>query len=180
MRRVVLAAECGLLAAALVTTAAAAELVRLRPVARGGRVLVSFELTGGFTDSVEQAVASGLAVTFLYDVALRQARPWWWDRTIAQATVTASVRYDTLRREYRLSRLVDGRVEETRVVTDRATVGRFATVFERLPLFSTAALEPNGEYYIRVRAETRPRDGWFRWPWERALASASVQFTFLP
>lgn len=170
----------GLVLALMGSAAAAADVVRLRPLVRDGRLLVSFELTGAFTEPVRQAVASGLSVLFLYEVVLQEARPWWFDRTIATTLVTTSIRYDTLRREYLVSRLLDGRVDETRVTTDEAAVRRFATVFEQFPLFSTAPLEPNGEYYVRVQVQTRPRDGWLRWPWDRTVASARAGFTYLP
>ena len=40
------------------------------------------------------------------------------------------------------------------------------TSFDRLPLFSSGNLEPNGEYYLRVRAHTTPRNATFVWPWQ--------------
>ena len=40
------------------------------------------------------------------------------------------------------------------------------TAFERLPLFTTDGLEPNAEYYLRVRVRTMPRNALlFFWPW---------------
>jgi hypothetical protein len=52
--------------------------------------------------------------------------------------------------------------------------------FARLPLFRTAALEPNAEYYVRVRAQTRPRNSLFALPWQRGGVLGSAKFTFLP
>ena len=53
------------------------------------------------------------------------------------------------------------------------------TEFERLPLFDTADLEVNAEYYLRVRARTSPRNAWFIWPWGRHRASGRATFTFI-
>jgi hypothetical protein len=54
------------------------------------------------------------------------------------------------------------------------------TKFERLPLFSSAGLEPNAEYYLRVRARTSPRTSWVLWPlWGREVAGIA-KFTFIP
>lgn len=172
------AAACAIaLAASLL---AAAQIIRVTPLARNGRILVSFELAGAFTEEIRAAILSGLPTMFTYDVELRRAMAFWFDRTLATATVSASVRYDNLRRSYRVSRMQDGRVEETRVIEDEDTVRQLMTAFEQLPLFSTTPLEPNGEYYVRVRAQTRPRNVWFFWPWDRATASASATFTFIP
>ena len=60
----------------------------------------------------------------------------------------------------------DGRVEETRVVEKEDDVRQALTRFARLPLFSTTLLEANAEYSVRVKAETRPRNGRFFWPWD--------------
>jgi hypothetical protein len=56
----------------------------------------------------------------------------------------------------------------------------FVMAFDRLPLFTTANLDPNVEYYVRVRVRTRPRVTWFFWPWDRAAATGFARFTFIP
>lgn len=154
--------------------------VRVTPLARDGEVYVSFALDGGVTDEVRETIASGLQTAFVYDFELRRAVPGWVDRTIATATVTASVQYDNLTRRHQLSRSVDGRVEAARVTEDINDVVRWLTAFERLPIFSTADLEPNSEYYVRVRARARPRSTWSLLPWDRGSAWGHAKFTFLP
>ncbi len=149
------------------------------PLARDGQVLVSFELTDGFSSDVRDAIQSGLATTFSYDLELRRAT-FLFDRTIASVIVEASVRFDNLTRRYQVSRSVDGRVDEARPIEDQDAVRRWLTRFERVPLSNTAALETNGEYYVRVRARTRPRNSWFLWPWERDGALGRAAFTFIP
>ena len=159
---------------------AAAEIVRVVTLSRDGRLLVSFELTGGYTPDIREVILTGLQTTFSYDVELRRPAVFWFDRTVASATVAVRVRYDNLTRVYQISRMLDGRVEETRAVEDEGDVRRALTTFERVPLFSTTALEANAEYTVRVRAQTRPRNAWFVWPWDRAAASGDTKFTFLP
>ncbi len=160
--------------------AAAAQMVRVTPLARDGRILISFELADAFTDEMREVIRSGLQTTFTYEVELRRAATLWFDRTIVSAQVSASVRYDTLTRRYQVSRMQDGHVEESHVYENEDDVQRQMTAFERLPLFSTAGLEPNGEYYVRVRARTHPRNTLFFLPWDRDAASGRAQFTFIP
>ena len=62
------------------------------PLVRDDAVLVSFELTDGYTPAVKDAVHSGLKTTFTYEIELRQDVPAWVDRTIATSVVTNSVR----------------------------------------------------------------------------------------
>lgn len=159
--------------------ASAQETVRVRPLVRNGQVLVSFALEQGFTDQVREVVKSGLRTTFTYTVELRLKVPAWVDRTIGTAVVSTTVEYDNLTRRYTVSRTLDGRMEESRVIEDEAIVRQLMTSFERLVLFDTKLLEENREYYMLVRAEARPRSGAAFWPWGGA-ASGSAKFTFIP
>ena len=165
------------LAAAVVQ---AAELVNVTTLTRDGQVLVSFELAGAFTDDVRSTIESGLPTTFQYDVLLRREAAFWPDSTIAAATLATTVRYDNLTEQYNVARTLDGRVEDTMVVDDEGEVQDMLTRFERIPLFSTAGLEPNEAYQLRVSLEMRPRNSWFGWPWARSAASSATHFTFLP
>jgi hypothetical protein len=149
-------------------------------VARDGRVYVSSTASDGLMRDLEEPIQAGLATTITYEAELREEVGIWFDRTIASATVAASVQYDTLTRRYQLSRSVDGRIDDSKVSEDKADVKRFALGFDRLPLFSTGDLSPNGEYYVRVRVRTRPRVTFFFWPWGRDAASGSARFTFIP
>ena len=158
---------------------ASAELLRVRPLVRGGQVLVSFSLEQGFTDQVREVVNSGLRTTFTYTVELRLKVPAWVDRTIGTAVVSTTVEYDNLTRRYTVSRTLDGRMEESRVIEDEALVRQLMTNFERLALFDTRLLEENREYYMLVRAEARPRSGTAFWPWGGAT-SGTGKFTFIP
>ena len=149
-------------------------------VARDGRVYVSSTASDGLMRDLEEPIQAGLSTTITYEADLREEVGIWFDRTIASATVAASIQYDTLTRRYQLSRSVDGRLDDSRVSEDRADVRRFALGFDRLPLFSTADLEANAEYYVRVRVRTRPRVTFFFWPWGRDAASGTARFTFIP
>lgn len=153
--------------------------IAVTPIARDGQVLVSFELTDGFTAEVRDEIQSGLSTTFAYELELRRGAPTWFDRTLAAVTVTATVRFDNLTRRYQLLRLVDGRVEDARPAEDLNAVRRWMTRFERVPLLRTSALETNGEYYVRVRAHTRPNNSWFFWPWDGGAALGHAKFTLL-
>jgi hypothetical protein len=156
-----------------------ADSLKVRPLVRDGQVLVSFALEDGFTDQVREVVQSGLRTTFTYTVELKLKVPAWVDRTVATAVVSTSVEYDNLTRRHTVSQLLDGRIEESRIVEDEAIVKQLMTSFERLPLFKTSVLEENREYYVLVRAEARPKSGSAFWPWGGAT-TGSAKFTFIP
>ena len=168
------------LAGKRVSAAGGSDEISVRSVSRDGRVFVSFTLTAGFTDELRDAIRSGLPASITYDVFLRRGSPLWFDRTIAHATVTASVRFDNLTRQHQLSRTIDGRGEEPRVTEDEAEVREWLTDFRLLPLFTSAGLQANAEYYVKVGARTRPRVNRFLfWPWEQEAATGYYRFTYV-
>jgi hypothetical protein len=159
-------------------TAVLAEGVRIIPLVRDDAVLVSFELTDGYTPEVKDAVHSGLKTTFTYTVELRQDVPAWVDRTIGTSVITNSVQYDNLTRRATLTRTLDGHVDSVETTEEEAVIKQWMTTFQKMPLFKTAELEPNREYYVRVRATARPTNGSMLWPWGSGI-SGITKFTFL-
>lgn len=152
--------------------------LRIVPLVRDDLVLVSFDLRDGYTDEVRAAIRSGLRTTFTYDVELRLDVPGWVDRTMGAATLTVSVEYDNLKRLYTMVRVLDGHTEDTLVTEEEPVVRTWLTSSQRLRLFRTSILEPNREYYVRVRATARPSNGSILWPFGSGT-SAQAKFTFI-
>ena len=100
--------------------------ITVTPIARDGQVVVSFDMTDGFTSEVRDAIQSGLSTTFSYDVELRRAG--LLERTVAAVTLSATVRFDNLTRRYQMSRTVDGRVEDARPTEDSEAVVRRSSI----------------------------------------------------
>jgi hypothetical protein len=177
--RVVFCASAALLGVATALYAQTTQTLRIVPLVRDDRVLVSFDLTNGFTEDVRAAIQSGLKTTYTYTVDLRLAVPVWVDRTMGAATITSSVEYENLTRTYTLERRLDGRLVEEPIDTDdEQVVRRWMTTLEKLALFRTSVLEPNREYYVRVTATARPSNGSILWPFGSGT-SAQAKFTFL-
>jgi hypothetical protein len=163
---------------ALVTILRADESLRIVPIVRDDKVLISFELADAYTDDVREAISSGLRTTFTYDVALRMVVPAWVDRTIATAVIGASDQYDNLTRRHSLSRTFDGRVADAAVTEDEAVARRWLTTLNRLPLCGTSKLDPSRDYYVRVSARMRPRRASLL-GWANAI-TGQAKFTFIP
>jgi hypothetical protein len=159
---------------------AAAQAVRITPVARDAFVMVSFEVPEAFNEQVQAVIESGLTSSFTYDVELRRGATLWVDRTIDVAQIAATVKFDNLTRRYQVSILRDGRSDAPWTTADVNEVRKAITTFTRLPLFSTQKLEANSEYYIRVKVRTRPHNALFVLPWDRDGVLGSATFTFVP
>ena len=177
LRRTILA---GIAVLALQALGQAAQAIQVTPLVRDGRVYVSFQLSDAFdNEDIRAAVHSGLEITFTYDIELRRSASVWLDRTLESSTVIAGVRYDNLAHRYQVTLTADGRVEVSRTLDREDRVREFLTRFDRLDLFNRVRLEPNAEYYVRVRARTTPRNASFVWPWQGTDVAGLAKFTFL-
>lgn len=154
----------------------AADSIRITPIMRDKKVLVSFELTDAYDEAIRQSISSGLRTTFSFDVALRVVA--WVDRTIATAVVSASDQYDNLTRQHRLSRTVDGRVEDAMVTDDESVAREWLTTWKRLQLCDTTKLDATRDYYVRVSARAKPLSGSLL-GWASAI-TGQTKFTFIP
>src|SRR5262245_53654806 len=84
--------------------------VKVTPVvASDGRLPVAFAAPAAFTEDVRTVIKSGLTLTFTYVVELRRPA-MWFDGTLGQITVSAQAKFDTLTREYQVSKLREGQV----------------------------------------------------------------------
>ena len=161
-------------------TAPGLQTLEVVPLPRDGEVLVSFKLNETLTDEVRTAIQSGLTIRFLYKVELRRSSAVWVDRTLSTASVGATLRYDTLTREYHVARTIDGRTEKADVKTREDVAWSWLTSdFTRLSLFRGVPLETNAEYYVRVSANASPRKASFIWPWAGDDAVGLAKFTFI-
>ena len=157
-----------------------AQTLQVIPLPKDGQVLVSFKLDEALTDDIRAAIRSGMTVKFVYKIDLMRSSAVWLDRRLSSAVVTASVRYDTLLGIYHFSRAIDGNIEFADT-TNKEEVAWSALTrdFARLPLFRGIQLEPNADYYVRVRANASPRNSTFVWPWQGDDAMGFAKFTFI-
>jgi hypothetical protein len=113
-------------------------------------------------------------------VDLRRSALLWMDRTLASTVIRATVRYDNLTRRYHIGRTIDGSIQELEDTNREDIAWRWLTSgFDKMPLFRSVPLEPNAEYYVRVRAHTAPRNAGFVWPWQGDDIVGFMKFTVI-
>ncbi|TAK15314.1 MAG: DUF4390 domain-containing protein [Acidobacteria bacterium] len=153
--------------------------VRVTPLIAEGQVFASFTAPDAYSQDVRESVQSGLATSLTFWVELRQSSLVWFDRTLASATVTAAIKYDALTGSFQVTRMADGQVQSSDRTAREEDVKKWATEFERVKLSNGDGLEPNGEYYVRVRVRATPRRNFILWPWGRDDGAGRADFTFI-
>jgi len=137
-------------------------------------LLASFTLVGGFSPEIVEQIDSGLPVTFNHYVEILKRRPGWFDSTMVKKTVSATVTYDTLTRQFRLSRSVNGEVVDTDVSDKHSEMERFMTSVTRLRLCDPADLPGEQPLYLRVKSRVQKRFVLFFIPWDFETSWARV------
>jgi hypothetical protein len=161
------------------TPSAMAHDIRVKPLVADGRISASFNAPAAFGDDAQAVVRSGLLLTFTYVIELRRPATVWFDRTLALVTASATVKLDTLTAVYQVSKLVDGSVVWSDRTADEAQVRAWMTSFDAIALQPGEPLQPNAEYYVRVRLQTSPRRFFSAWPWGRDDGLGRGAFTFI-
>lgn len=153
--------------------------IRVTPVIADGTVAASFSAGAALPSDARDVVESGLLVTLTFTVDLKRPATGWWDQTVGSRVVASSVKFDNLNRTYHVSRLQDDHVIWSDRTKDFAEARGWLTTFERVQLASDDQLQPNAEYYVRVRMRASPRRTFPFWPWNTDDGVGRADFTFI-
>lgn len=102
---------------------------------QNGRILVSFRLLDALDEAMLERVHSGLPTELAFTLRLERPRLFWFDRVFERATLQVVAMYNAVTREYLVNYKLDGRLIESRVVTDQAELERAMTLIHSLPAF---------------------------------------------
>lgn len=173
VRTRLLAAVC--LMASMAVGVSGQSTVRITPVLADDTVFATFAVPTVFSPDVHEAVHSGIVVTLTYSVELRRSSTLWFDKTVGDAEVASTVRFDPLTGAYQVSKLRAGAVHWSQQTQKEDEMRQWATEFERVPLESATAMAERGDYYIRVRARDGLPRGFSLWPFGRDSITVRVE-----
>ncbi len=112
-----------------------------------GRVLVSTNL-GPLPEKIRKEIQSGLPKEVEYQIDLMREWDRWMDEYMDGQTVVRTVKYDVLKKEYRMSSL-EGRYLYEKTGSDLNEAVRWLTVISDIPVARVETLLP-GPYYVTV------------------------------
>ena len=116
---------------------------------------------------LKEAILSTRPVTLTFTVEVQRHRTLWKNKTIARKTLSHTVRYDTLTRQYTLETVVDDVATDQRVVDSWEEMQQYMENVQDLRVTSVANLEPSeGGYTVRARALVQTDFVLFIIPWD--------------
>jgi len=160
-----------------------------RPPAKGAEIhglqventpsdlFVSFALRGAFTPEIREQLDSGLPITFNHYVEIVHRRAAWFDSTRVEKVISTTATYDTLTRQYRLTRSVNGQMVETSLSDKAAEMERFMTEVERQRICDPTDLEGDRSLVLRVKSRVQKRFVLFFIPWNFETSWARIRLT---
>ena len=115
-------------------------------------VLLNIHLQGGFHQELLEAMESGIPITVTYHMKLYRKRGLWFDEEVLSKTIKHIVKYDTLKKQYRVSE-INGLFSSMKVTKHEPTMVRWMSAIEGQPLIPFHLLQPGEEYYVKAMAD---------------------------
>ena len=117
-------------------------------------LLIYLTVEGAFTPEMETAVKSGVSATFSFIVNLYRNRNWWLDKKIAAQTITHTIKYDTLKKKYRIQRSWEA---EPYITQSFSEAQKLMTEVDSLAMVPLAKLQKGTAYQIQAKAALSKR-----------------------
>ena len=114
-------------------------------------LLVFFDIKGCFTREMEEAILNGIPTTFTIVIKLYRTRTAWLDASIASITLEHTIKYDSLKNEFRVTRSEDDSTEL--VVKDFDAAKKAMAEIRNIGVVPLKELQERGKYQLRVKAE---------------------------
>jgi len=114
-------------------------------------LLVYLSVDGAFTQKMEDAVKNGVPASFTFFINLYRTRSLWIDKEMADLTITHTIKYNSLKKEYAVSRSWDNNSPVLLQSFDAAK--KLMTEIDSLKVIPLELLEKGKQYQIQAKAK---------------------------
>ena len=114
-------------------------------------LLVYLTVEGAFTQNMEDAINSGVPASFSYSVNLYRTRGMWFDKKLVDLTITHTIKYNSLKKEYSVTRSWD--TNSPVVVRSFDTAKKLMAEIDSLKVIPLEQLKKGNQYQIQAKAK---------------------------
>ena len=114
-------------------------------------LLVFFDIQGCFTREMEEAILNGIPTTFTIIIRLYKTRTLWFDGSISSLRLEHTIKYDSLKNEFRVTRSEDNNNELVFKEFEKAK--KVMAEISNIEVVALKELQRNSKYQLRVKAE---------------------------
>jgi uncharacterized protein DUF4390 len=114
-------------------------------------LLLYLNATDTFREKTKKAILSGVPTTFTFFIALHQARTYWFNKALVDIKVSHTIRYDSLKKVFEVSRSWDS----ANVISTNSfgEAQKLMVEIDSLKITALKTLEKGRHYQIRAKAE---------------------------
>lgn len=114
-------------------------------------LLLYLTVQNAFPPEIEETINSGVPTTFSFYIKLYKVRSFWKDEEIADITITHTLKYDNLKKEYLVTR--SGDTDSPTVTKSFEEAKKLMAEVDSLTIGALKWLEKGQQYQIRAKAK---------------------------
>ncbi len=114
-------------------------------------LLLYLSVEGAFTEEMKKAVLSGVSTSFSFFISLNKVRTYWFDKEIADLTITHQIKYNSLKKEFTIRRSWED--DKPLIAHSFSKARRLMSEVDSLEIVPLEILDKNQRYQIRAKAE---------------------------
>ncbi len=120
--------------------------------ARDKGLFVSAKLGNGFQKKTVEDIHNGIPKDFYYYFVLHQREKRWFDEELLSKTILFTVKYDTLKKNYKITQTFDNKSTE-RTVSEFKNMKDIVTKIKRLKLAPLKILNKTDHLFVSVKSQ---------------------------
>ena len=114
-------------------------------------LLTYFDVKKAFNETINEAIANGVPTTFSFYITLYKTDGSWFDKKISDIQIKSTVKYNTLKKEYAVSRPWKDEADIYTQSFDEAKA--LMTEIDNLKIIPLNRLVKGDKYQLRIKAE---------------------------
>ena len=154
-----------------------AELVNLIVRNNIDELQVDLLIKGIFTEDMKTTLSKGIPVTLTFLIILYEVRGYWFDEKMVSKTAMHDVRFDVIRKEYRIRRSWEKRIPV--VVQDFEKAQSLFSEIKGLDVIPLKKLKKGKHYQLRIKSELSENKAHLTGlPWEFETDWYTINFIY--
>lgn len=162
---------------AIPTHLSGAQLVNIVIRNSANELMIDIKVKDVFTEDLKAALSKGIPIDIVFSVSLFEVHSFWFDQKIISKTATHQIRFDTLKKVYKIKRSWQNRgviIEKNAIAAQR-----IMSEIKGLKVISLTRLEKGTQYQLRIKSDLKDRSYPFTGtPWEFETDWYTINFIY--
>ena len=154
-----------------------AELINIVMRNLNDDLVIDLKIKGVFTAKMREAVSSGILVRFTFLIYLDEIYDYWFDKRIAGIKTVHQIQYDSLKKEYNITRTWENR--GPLVVKNIEAARTVVSEINGLAILPITKLRKGRNYQLRIKSELDDKKFRFlSFPWGYETDWYTINFIY--